>query len=114
MKILNLVQVKISILISIDVWIQRLSYVGELGYELYIQKENGKEIYDLIVEILEKIIELTHCGAHTMDTMRMESGFLHWGHDISPEENQYQAGLNFTISYKKPFDFIGKENLLKN
>jgi len=45
--------------------------------------------------------------------MRMESGFLHWGHDISPEENQYQAGLNFTISYKKPFDFIGKEKLLK-
>ena len=56
---------------------------------------------------------LTHCGAHTMDTMRMESGFLHWGHDISPEENQYQAGLNFAISYKKPFDFIGKEKLLK-
>ena len=36
-----------------------------------------------------------------MDTMRMESGFLHWGHDISPEENQYEAGLNFAISYKK-------------
>ena len=53
------------------------------------------------------------CGAHTMDTMRMESGFLHWGHDISPEENQYQAGLNFTISYKKPYDFIGKEKLLE-
>jgi 4-methylaminobutanoate oxidase (formaldehyde-forming) len=43
----------------------------------------------------------------------MESGFLHWGHDISPEENQYQAGLNFAISYKKPFDFIGKEKLLE-
>jgi len=97
---------------SIDVWTQRLSYVGELGYELYIQKENGKEIYDLIVET-GKNYNLTHCGAHTMDTMRMESGFLHWGHDISPEENQYQAGLNFTISYKKPFDFIGKEKLLK-
>ena len=44
-----------------------------------------------------------------MDTMRMESGFLHWGHDISPEENQYQAGLNFAISFKKDFDFIGAE-----
>ena len=43
----------------------------------------------------------------------MESGFLHWGHDISPEENQYQAGLNFAISYKKSFDFIGKDKLLK-
>jgi len=97
---------------SIDVWAQRLSYVGELGYELYVKKDNGKEIYDLIVNI-GKDFGLTHCGAHTMDTMRMESGFLHWGHDISPEENQYQAGLNFAISYKKPFDFIGKEKLLK-
>jgi 4-methylaminobutanoate oxidase (formaldehyde-forming) len=48
-----------------------------------------------------------------MDTMRMESGFLHWGHDISPEENQYQAGLNFAISYKKKTSFVGKESLLK-
>ena len=97
---------------SIDVWVQRLSYVGELGYELYVQRSNGKEIYDLIIEA-GKYFGLIHCGTHTMDTMRMESGFLHWGHDISPEENQYQAGLNFTISYKKPFEFIGKEKLLK-
>jgi len=39
--------------------------------------------------------------------------FLHWGHDISPEENQYEAGLSFAISYKKANNFIGKENLLK-
>ena len=38
---------------------------------------------------------------------------LHWGHDISPEENQYQAGLEFAISYKKNIDFIGKQALLK-
>ena len=43
----------------------------------------------------------------------MESGFLHWGHDISPEENQYQAGLDFTISYKKEINFIGKKALDK-
>ena len=39
--------------------------------------------------------------AHAMDILRMESGFLHWGHDISPEENQLEAGLNFAISFKK-------------
>ena len=50
---------------------------------------------------------------HAMDIMRMESGFIHWGHDISPEENQYQAGLKFAISYKKNIDFIGKEALMK-
>ena len=97
---------------SINAWVQRLSYVGELGYEIYVQNKHGSKIYNLITEI-GKQFKLSHCGAHTMDIMRMESGFLHWGHDITPEENQYQAGLNFTISYKKPFDFIGKEKLLK-
>jgi glycine cleavage system aminomethyltransferase T/glycine/D-amino acid oxidase-like deaminating enzyme len=100
------------ILNSINIWAQRLSYVGELGFELYIKNKDAKEIYNLIITAGEEF-KLSHCGAHAMDTMRMESGFLHWGHDISPEENQYQAGLNFTISYKKPFDFIGKGKLLK-
>ena len=97
---------------STDVWMQRLSYVGELGYEIYVRNEYANKIYNLIIEIGKKF-ELSHCGAHAMDIMRMESGFLHWGHDISPEENQYQAGLSFTIGYKKSFDFIGKEQLLK-
>jgi 4-methylaminobutanoate oxidase (formaldehyde-forming) len=97
---------------SVNVWTQRLSYVGELGYELYIDQDKGKEIYDLIVN-MGKNFNLSHCGSHAMDIMRMESGFLHWGHDISPEENQYQAGLNFAISFKKPFNFIGKDQLQK-
>ena len=97
---------------SKKVWAQRLSYVGELGFELYIENKNAKEIYQLIVEE-GKNHNLSHCGSHAMDTMRMESGFLHWGHDISPEENQYQAGLNFAISYKKKTSFVGKESLLK-
>ena len=48
-----------------------------------------------------------------MDILRMEKGYLHWGHDISPEEDQYEAGLGFAISYKKNIDFIGKNALLK-
>ena len=97
---------------SKKVWVQRLSYVGELGFEIYINNKDAKKIYQLIVEE-GKNHNLSHCGSHAMDTMRMESGFLHWGHDISPEENQYEAGLNFAISYKKQADFIGKESLLK-
>ena len=95
-----------------EVWAQRLSYVGELGFELYIKMSESKEIYNLIVKH-GKEFNLSHCGMFAMDTMRMESGFLHWGHDISPEENQYQAGLQFAISYKKNIDFVGKESLLK-
>ena len=94
------------------IWAQRLSYVGEFGFELYIDTNKAKEIYNLIVEKGKKH-QLSHCGMHAMDIMRMESGFIHWGHDISPEENQYQAGLKFAISFKKNIDFVGKEALLK-
>tara|TARA_E500000331_G_scaffold318012_1_gene329787 strand:- start:12 stop:2456 length:2445 start_codon:yes stop_codon:yes gene_type:complete len=97
---------------GVKIWVQRLSYVGELGYELYINITDTKKIYELIIE-KGKRFNLSNCGMHSMDTMRMESGFLHWGHDISPEENQYQAGLNFTISYKKDVEFIGKKALQK-
>ncbi len=95
---------------SKQIWVQRLSYVGELGYEVYVENKYAKEIYNLIVSA-GKNYSLRHCGVHALDTMRMESGFLHWGHDISPEENQYQAGLQFAVSYKKNFEFIGKKAL---
>jgi 4-methylaminobutanoate oxidase (formaldehyde-forming) len=97
---------------GVKVWAQRLSYVGELGFELYIEFKDTKKIYELIVDA-GKNFNLSNCGMHAMDIMRMESGFLHWGHDISPEENQYEAGLNFAISYKKDINFIGRESLLK-
>jgi 4-methylaminobutanoate oxidase (formaldehyde-forming) len=57
---------------------------------------------------------LSLCGAHAMDIMRMESGFLHWGHDISPEENQYQSGLSFAISFKKKCRLYRKTVFIKN
>ncbi len=94
------------------VWVQRLSYVGEVGYELYIKFTEAKLIFDKIIDIGKKY-NLSLCGAHAMDILRMESGFLHWGHDISPEENQLEAGLRFAISFKKNVDFLGKDALLK-
>jgi len=95
-----------------EIWAQRLSYVGELGFELYIKMDESKGIFNLIVD-KGKEFNISYCGVHAMDTMRMESGYLHWGHDMSPEENQYQAGLGFAVSYKKNIDFIGKDSLVK-
>jgi len=89
------------------IWAQRLSYVGELGFELYIKMDESQDIYNLIIEKGKKF-NLSNCGMFAMDTMRMEKGYLHWGHDISPEENQYEAGLKFAISFKKNIDFVGK------
>ena len=97
---------------NLKVWTQRLSYVGELGYELYIKNSDAKKIYEILTDKGKKF-NLSNCGMHALDTMRMESGFLHWGHDISPDENQYQSGLKFTISNKKEINFIGKEALNK-
>ena len=97
---------------DIKVWAQRISYVGELGFELYVEKENALRLYKILIKE-GKEFDLSHCGMHAMDIMRMENGFLHWGHDISPEETQYQAGLEFTISHKKNISFIGKDALLK-
>ena len=94
------------------VWAQRLSYVGELGFELYVQMKESKEIYNLIVD-KGKEFNLSHCGMFAMDTMRMEKGYVHWGHDMSPEENQYETGLKFAVSFNKNIDFIGKKAIEK-
>ena len=97
---------------NILVWAQRISYVGELGYELYVKFNDSKEIYQMIIKEGKKF-NISNCGTHSMDILRMENGFLHWGHDMSPEENPYETGLDFTISYKKNTNFIGKQSLLK-
>tara|TARA_B100001564_G_scaffold296900_1_gene262518 strand:+ start:52 stop:921 length:870 start_codon:yes stop_codon:yes gene_type:complete len=103
---------KFVLIDGVKIWTQRLSYVGELGYELYINNKDSRKIYEKIIEKGKKF-NLSNCGMHALDTMRMECGFLHWGHDISPEENQYQCGLDFTISFKKKVNFIGREALEK-
>ena len=77
-----------------------------------MKSDNAEKLYRLSI-IEGKNFQMSHCGMHAMDIMRMESGFVHWGHDISAEENQYQAGLSFAISFKKNIDFIGRNALLK-
>ncbi len=109
-EIINFASFKKIQIDNIDILAQRLSYVGEYGFELYMDINKSKKIFNLITDNGIEF-NLSLCGMHALDTMRMETGFLHWGHDISPEENQYQAGLNFLISYKKNVDFIGKKAL---
>ena len=96
---------------GVSIWFQRLSYVGELGWELYIPIKDAKNIYEIIVKEGESF-DLVHAGAHAMDIMRMEKGYLHWGHDISPGENPYEAGLGFAVKINKEYDFIGKKSLI--
>ena len=96
---------------GIELWFQRLSYIGELGWEIYIPINISREVYLKIISV-EKKFNLVHAGAHALDIMRMEKGFLHWGHDISPAENPFEAGLDFTVKLNKDVDFIGKNSLI--
>ena len=89
----------------------RISYVGELGWELYMPTECGLQVYDALLEASEGL-ELRHAGMHAMNSLRLEKGYRHWGHDITDEDTPLEAGLGFAVDFGKP-DFIGREALLR-
>ncbi len=90
----------------------RITYVGELGWELYIPSEFASHILETILAAGAEF-NLTPAGMHTMNNARMEKAYRHWGHDISDEETPLEAGLGFTIAWKKSGGFIGQEALVK-
>ena len=89
----------------------RLTYVGELGYELYVPAEFAMHVLDLLLEA-GRDFGLCMAGYHAMDACRMEKGYRHWGHDISVLDTPLEAGLGFAVGWGKP-DFIGREALLR-
>ena len=89
----------------------RITYVGELGWELYIPVEFAPGVFDVLVEA-GKAFELKLCGYHALNSLRMEKGYRHWGHDIADEDSPLQAGLGFAVAMNKPGGFIGHEALL--
>jgi len=97
---------------SIPVVAQRTSFVGELGYELYIPNANAVSIYDAVCEAGASF-DMGHAGFYCMESCRIEKGFKHWGHDMTSEDSPSNAGLNFTVDYNKHDNFIGKSALLK-
>ena len=88
----------------------RMSYVGELGWELYMLNDNAGAVYDAIVEAGQKH-GLVHAGYHAMNSLRLEAGMRHWGHDITDEDTPLEAGLGFAIDWEKG-DFVGRDALL--
>ena len=90
----------------------RITYVGELGWELYIPAEFTLGVYEHIVAAGESF-GLTHAGYHALDSLRIEKAYRHWGHDITDEDSPLEAGLGFTLKFDKPGGFIGREALLR-
>jgi len=89
----------------------RITYVGELGWELYIPTEFAQGVYDVIIAAGDAF-GLKLAGYHAMDSLRIEKAYRHWGHDITDEDTPLEAGLGFTIQWDKPGGFIGREALL--
>lgn len=89
----------------------RITYVGELGWEIYIPTECAAGVFDALLEA-GKAFDLKLAGYHALNSLRMEKGYRHWGHDISDEDTPLQAGLGFAVAWNKPGGFIGKDALL--
>ena len=87
----------------------RVTYVGELGWELYVSADQTAHVFEALMEAQP---DLKLCGLHTLDSCRIEKAYRHWGHDITDEDHVLDAGLGFTVSRKKP-DFIGREATLR-
>jgi len=90
----------------------RITYVGELGYELYIPTEFAQSVFDLIVSAGAPF-GLRLAGYHALNSLRMEKAYRHWGHDLCDEDTPLEAGLHFALAWNKPGGFVGLEPLAR-
>ena len=86
----------------------RMTYIGELGYELFIPTEQALHVYDILVEA-GKEFNLTPAGLKALGSLRMEKGYRDYGHDMDNTDDPFEAGLGFTVNLDKASDFIGKD-----
>ena len=91
--------------------VMRMSFVGELGWELYIPTEFSNNVFDALMQEGEKF-DLKLVGLHALDSLRLEKGYRHWGADITTDDTPFEAGLGFCVKLDKG-DFVGKDALVK-
>ena len=89
----------------------RVTYVGELGYELYIPTEFAVHVYESLWEAGQDL-GIKNAGYRTISSMHLEKGYADWGSELTPEYTPYDAGLGFCVALEKD-DFIGKEALMR-
>jgi len=90
----------------------RVTFVGELGYEIYIESEFAAHVYDEVISAGAEL-GLKPAGFFALNSLRMEKGYRHWGHDIGEEDTPYQAGLGFAVALDKRGGFVGRGALLR-
>ncbi|HEX7652504.1 MAG TPA: aminomethyltransferase family protein, partial [Verrucomicrobiae bacterium] len=89
----------------------RLTYVGELGWELHIPVSQAGMVYD-ILWTAGREFDAANAGHYAINSLRLEKGFRAWGADISPDDTALEAGLGFALGWKKPMPFLGREALM--
>ena len=90
--------------------LHRITYVGELGFEIYIPYNNLEKVFDVVYAKNGKS-PVKLAGYHALNSLRMEKGYLHWGHDIGVEENPFEAGVGFCVNLNKKNPFLGQAAL---
>jgi 4-methylaminobutanoate oxidase (formaldehyde-forming) len=90
----------------------RITYLGELGYELYITADQAVHVYDKVLAAGAEF-GVVHAGLRALGSLRMEKGYRDYGHDLDNTDDPYETGLGFAVDLKKPDGFIGKEALLE-
>ena len=91
--------------------VHRVSYVGELGWEIYVSSDMCGHAFETLWSAGREM-GLKLCGMHMMDSCRIEKAFRHFGHDITSEDHVLEAGLGFAVKTAKP-DFIGRDAVLR-
>lgn len=89
----------------------RITYLGELGYELYVPAEQALPVYDRLVEA-GAAFGLRHAGLKALASLRMEKGYRDYGHDIDNTDSVLEVGLGFAVDLRKPAGFIGRDAVL--
>ncbi|KPN61663.1 4-methylaminobutanoate oxidase (formaldehyde-forming) [Aliiroseovarius crassostreae] len=89
----------------------RVTYVGELGWELYASADMAGHMFETLWEAGQDL-GLKLCGMHMMDSCRIEKGYRHFGHDITCEDHVVDAGLGFAVKTDKGCDFIGRDAVI--
>ena len=88
----------------------RVTYVGELGWELYIPTEFSDHVFDVVVEASEDV-GLKYAGLQALDSLRIEKAYRDYGNDVDNMDNPLEAGLGYFIAFDKPGGFIGRDAL---
>jgi 4-methylaminobutanoate oxidase (formaldehyde-forming) len=89
----------------------RVTYVGELGWELYAPAEYGRALWTALWEA-GRPHGLVAAGYRAIDALRLEKGYRVWSADITPDETPYEGGVGFAVRLDKGTDFIGREALV--